>query len=107
MGCLKLSVEPIPRPKLNVSANVHASLTVSSQQRPSLAVRADSPAKLSVSAASQVQLRAVPQKQISLIVGEVCTVSSGTITVLASTDGPLRFSNGDYWLLDPSEETDN
>ena len=36
-----------------------------------------------------------------ITVGEVCTVS-GTIVVLAGSDGPLRTRNGGYFLLNPA-----
>lgn len=37
-----------------------------------------------------------------LTIGEVCTVNSGTIVVLAASDGPLRTRNGGYFLLNPA-----
>jgi hypothetical protein len=37
-----------------------------------------------------------------LVVGEVCSVSSGTIVALAASDGPLRTRNGGYFLLNPA-----
>jgi hypothetical protein len=39
--------------------------------------------------------------RVSLSVGKVCTVSGGTIVVLAASDGPLRTRDGGYFLLDP------
>jgi hypothetical protein len=37
-----------------------------------------------------------------LVVGEACAVISGTIVVLAASDGPLRTRNGGYILLNPA-----
>ena len=37
-----------------------------------------------------------------LVVGEACAVISGTIVVLAGSDGPLRTRNGGYFLLNPA-----
>ena len=45
-----------------------------------------------------------PVGQSSVSVGEVCAVSGGLLTVLASTDGPLRTRDGGYFLLDPAGE---
>ena len=48
------------------------------------------------------QLAITPVEAAQLTVGEVCTVSGGTIVVLAAQDGPLRLANGDYLLLNPA-----
>jgi hypothetical protein len=41
-------------------------------------------------------------QQATLTLGEVCTVSRGTIVVLAASDGPLRTRDGGYILLNPA-----
>ena len=42
-----------------------------------------------------------PSPQMRIAIGEVCTVDSGTIVVLAASDGPLRTRDGGYFLLNP------
>ena len=42
-----------------------------------------------------------PSPQMRMAIGEVCTVDSGTIVVLAASDGPLRTRDGGYFLLNP------
>lgn len=40
---------------------------------------------------------------LRITVGKVCSISGGTIVVLAGKDGlPLRTKNGGYFLLDPA-----
>lgn len=41
-------------------------------------------------------------EQAMLIVGEVCSVNSGTLVVLASIEGPLLTRTGGYILLNPA-----
>ena len=43
-----------------------------------------------------------PAQGVSFSIGEVCSVSPGTIVVLAASDGPLRTRDGGYLLLDPA-----
>lgn len=62
--------------------------------------------RLTVTPVSQGELRVNVIQQATLDVSEVCSVSSGTIAVLAASDGPLRTRNGGYILLDPARETD-
>lgn len=55
-----------------------------------------------VAATQQAELTVLPAKQATLTIGEVCTVSRGTIVVLAASDGPLRTRDGGYFLLNPA-----
>ncbi len=55
-----------------------------------------------VTAIQQAVLTVLPEEQATLTIGEVCTVSRGTIVVLAASDGPLRTRDGGYFLLDPA-----
>lgn len=50
----------------------------------------------------QAVLGVVMQPQAVLTLGEICTVSSGTLVVLAASDGVLRTRDGGYFLLDPA-----
>lgn len=102
MACLSLTVNPLPLPVLAISAVIpanlsvmtaaQAALAVTPAEQPSLAVNPDRQAALSVDAISQAKLT----------IGEVCTVTGGTIVVLAASDGPLRTSDGGYFLLNPA-----
>lgn len=57
---------------------------------------------MSVSPKEQATLAVNPTAPPSLVIGEVCSVSGGTIVVLAASDGPLRTKDGGYILLNPA-----
>ena len=52
--------------------------------------------------APDAELAVAPESQVRLSIGEVCTISGGTLVVLAASDGPLRTRDGGYFLLNPA-----
>ena len=63
--------------------------------------------EITVIIAPQAELTVNVVQQASLTVNELCSVSSGELTVLAGSDGPLRTRSGGYLLLDPAREQDD
>lgn len=102
MTCLNFVLTPVPSPVLTVAAVSAATLAVTTAEQPSLEVTPFEQPSLAVTPADQAALSAEPVQQATLTLGEVCTVSSDTIVVLAASDGPLRTRDGGYFLLDPA-----
>jgi len=82
MNCLNFDLTPVPSAVLTATAVASATL-------------AGTPAEQAAPVVTPVQ-------QATITLGEVCTVSSDTIVVLAASDGPLRTRDGGYFLLDPA-----
>ena len=82
MGCLTLKVTPVEGAILKVTPTKAAAMKVTPEEGAALKV--------------------TPVQGASLSIGEVCSVSPGTIVVLAGSDGPLRTSDGGYFLLNPA-----
>ena len=82
MACITLTVTPVAPAVLGVTPKEGASLAVSPAAGASLGV--------------------TPTDGCTLTIGEVCSVSSGTLVVLAGSDGPLRTRDGGYLLLNPA-----
>lgn len=101
MGCLKFDVTPTQQAVLSVTPVAEATLVVAAVKAPVLELKPVQDALLMLKpvVAPVLSLQPVPQPQLT--VGEVCTVSGGTIVVLAASDGPLRTKNGGYILLNP------
>ena len=59
------------------------------------------PAAMTIAPKDQAALETV-LTGASLTLGEVCSINSGTIVVLAGSDGPFRTRGGGYFLLDPA-----
>lgn len=113
MGCLSITVRPLPQAQLAATPNEQAKLSLrgyfSEEPRLSAALGLvpQEPAKLVASPCPQAKIEVTPQPQAQLIVGEVCSVSVGEIFVLAASDGPLRTCDGGYLLLNPDYEQDD
>lgn len=102
MACLNFSLTPVPSAALTATAVAAATLAVTTAEQPSLTVAPAEQLSLAVTPAGQAALAVTPVQQATLTLGEVCTVSSDTIVVLAASDGPLRTSDGGYFLLNPA-----
>lgn len=102
MSCLTLTVTPFSTASVSVSVMPGASLGVTPGGSASLSVASAAGASLGVKSAPQPSLRVTPSAGASLTVGEVCSVSGGTLVVLAGSDGPFRTKGGGYFLLDPA-----
>lgn len=102
MACINLTVTPIPPTALGITPMNGAGLAVNPAAGASMRVTPASPAMLDVKPAETAALSVMPQGGCALTIGEVCSVSGGTIVVLAASDGPLRTRDGGYLLLDPA-----
>lgn len=78
-------------------------MTVQPVAGAALGVTPASPAVLRVTPHDGASLHVTPlDNGCELTVGEVCSISPGSILVLAASDGPLRTRDGGYLLLDPA-----
>lgn len=102
MACITLTVTPVAPAVLGVTPKEGASLTVSPAAGASLGVTPAAPAALHVAPQACASLGVTPTDGCTLTIGEVCSVSSGTLVVLAGSDGPLRTRDGGYLLLNPA-----
>ena len=82
MACLTISLTPVAQPAIGMAVATPTAVEAKLVGQP-------------VAETSQVV-------GAQLTLGEVCTVNSGTIVVLAASDGPLRTRNGGYFLLNPA-----
>ena len=69
-----------------------------------LGVAVPSQAGEGVSIVSLATLSATPAFSLALTAGVTCSVGGGELTVLAASDGILRTRDGDFLILDPSQE---
>lgn len=102
MACLNFDLTPVPSAVLTATAVAAATLAVTTEEQPALTVVPTEQPSLAVTPADQTALTVTPVQQATLTIGEVCTVSSDTIVVLAASDGPMRTRNGGYFLLNPA-----
>lgn len=102
MACLNFNLTPVPSAVLTTTAVAAATLAVTTAEQPALAVVPIEQPALAVTPTEQPALAVTPVQQATLTIGEVCTVSRGTIVVLAASDGPLRTRDGGYILLNPA-----
>lgn len=115
MGCLSITLTPYaPRPVLTLTdASAHPKLTLHDghgnppHKTTSLILYPTPHATLALVTLPRPTLSVTPGLHASLTVAEVCSVSDGELMVLAGTDGPLRFKDGGYWLLDPAREDED
>ena len=103
MGCLSLNINPIAPAELSVAAAPGADLGVAALGQAALEVRAEGgQAALGVTPLPEASLGITPDAGLTLAVGEVCSVSGGTVVVFAGSDGPFRTKDGGYFLLNPA-----
>lgn len=102
MACLNFALTPVPSAVLTATAVAAATLAVTTEEQTALEVTPVEQPSLAVTPADQAALAVTPVQQATLTLGEVCTVSRGTIVVLAASDGPLRTRDGGYILLNPA-----
>ncbi len=101
MGCINITVNPVAPTVLGVTPQEGVSMDASPVAGASLEVIPAKPALIGVTPAAPSALQVTPQDGCRLTIGEICSVSGGTIVVLAAADGPLRLRGGGYLLLDP------
>lgn len=102
MACLNFNLTPVPSAVLTATAVAAATLAVTTAEQPALAVAPAEQPSIAVTPTEQAALAVTPVQQTTLTIGEVCTVSSDAIVVLAASDGPLRTRDGGYILLNPA-----
>lgn len=101
MSCLSLSITTSPPASLSVQKTAPASLRITGSERAQLQLFPQGKASLSISSLAPASIALTPTEPLALIVAEVCSVCSGTLVVLAASDGPLRTKDGGYFLLNP------
>jgi hypothetical protein len=102
MGCINLSIIPSAPAVLGVTPQEGAGMAVEPVDGASLGVVPAGPAVVGVPPGEPAMVGVTPQEGCTLTIGEVCSVASGTIVVLAASDGPLRTRDGGYLLLNPA-----
>ena len=115
MGCLSITLTPYaPQPVLTLAdLSAHPKLTLHDGQgnppskTTTLVIYPTPRPSLTLTPGPRPMLDITPGPRASLVVAEVCSVSSGELLVLAGSDGPLRFKDGGYWLLDPAKEQED
>ena len=103
MACLLFTITPVSLASLTVGTFTAATLSVTASAQPSLEVSGMAQATVAVEPDRQATLAVSPVRQLELSVGEACSVSGGELTVLATSDGPLRTRDGGFFLLDPED----
>lgn len=106
MACTTVTITPEPPSVLTIAAVAAASLVVAPVAPVSTDVTPIESSAITVTPTEQAALTVTPQPQAVLAIGEVCSVSTGELYVLAASDGPLRTRDGGYILLDPAGEID-
>lgn len=102
MACINVTITPVSRSVLTVDAVAGAKLAVAPVTPVVSAVKPTAPSALTVKPTASSALTVTPVGKSTLTLGEICTVSRGTIVVLAASDGPLRTRDGGYFLLNPA-----
>lgn len=101
-GAFVVHVTPVGKLMMSVAAVQGASLTAAAQAPSVLTATGEQRLKLSHEQETRTNITVVPVSQATLSVKEICSVSGGTIVVLAASDGPLRTRDGGYFLLNPA-----
>lgn len=102
MACLNINIIPVEPGTLTVVPARPAGLAAEPALPAELSAEPVGGTALEVTPSAGARLEVTPSVPLSLSVGEVCTVSGGTIVVLAASDGPLRTRGGGYLLLNPA-----
>jgi hypothetical protein len=100
---MTINIAPVGTPAVAVAVLAAAALSVSAAPNASLSVAYEQrQPTTSVSPVKQPSVVVTPGQQARLTVGEVCSVGTGRVVVLAASDGPLRTKSGGYILLNPA-----
>jgi hypothetical protein len=87
---------------MTVKAEPSAAVALEPSEPSAVALALGPSAGMTISQMSPAALETVMPAAAQITLGEVCAVNSGTIVVLAASDGPLRTRNGGYFLLNPA-----
>ena len=101
MACVELSLTLPAQAGMTIEAAPEASLGLRIVGSAALALGETAPAAMTIAPKDQAALETV-LTGASLTLGEVCNINSGTIVVLAGSDGPFRTRDGGYFLLNPA-----
>ena len=101
MTCLDFAIAPARQASLLIAVTA-ASLSVETAAMAQVDVTPAAQASASVVPAPDTKITVAPNPQVRLSIGEVCTISRGTLVVLAASDGPLRTRDGGFFLLNPA-----
>lgn len=90
-----------------VIAFATANVAVQTQQQATVDVTTEQQTVVTVTPPAILpSLTVNPMPQPAVTIAEVCSVGDGTLTVLASIDGPLHTRDGGFFLLNPEREED-
>ena len=101
MACVELTLKVGDPAAMTVKAEPSSAVGLKMTEQAAVALDAEPQAEMAVSLAPGVALETV-LTGASLTLGEVCNINSGTIVVLAGSDGPFRTRDGGYFLLNPA-----
>lgn len=101
MTCLDFEIATARQASLLIAATA-ASLSIETTAMAHVDVTPGAQASASVVPVHDAELAVAPESQVRLSIGEVCTISGGTLVVLAASDGPLRTRDGGFFLLNPA-----
>lgn len=101
MTCLDFAIAPAQQASLLVAATA-ASLSIETVAMAQVDVVPAAQASASMVPTPDAKIAVAPNPQVRLSIGEVCTISGGTLVVLAASDGPLRTRDGGFFLLNPA-----
>jgi len=102
MACVELTLTVGDPAAMTVKAEPSAAVALEPSEPSAVAITPEPSAGMTISQMSPAALQTVMPAAAQLTLGEVCTVNSGTIVVLAGSDGPFRTRDGGYFLLNPA-----
>ena len=102
MACVELTLTVGDPAAMTVKAEPSAAVALEQTEPSAVALALGPSAGMTISQMSPAALQTVMPAAAQLTLGEVCTVNSGTIVVLAGSDGPFRTRDGGYFLLNPA-----
>ena len=105
MSCLNVRIAPVGKQRTNAIALKKSNLSLMATANASVSVSFTDKADLNVASCKKSALAIAPAPKAAVTVGSVCSISGGTLVVLAASDGPLRTRDGGFILLDPASDT--
>lgn len=102
MACLELTLTPLAPAVMTIEAVPGASLGLTPVGAAEMVVTQGQQAALDLTPVGEATMVITPVGGAGLTLGEVCSISGGTLVVLAGSDGPFRTKGGGYFLLDPA-----
>lgn len=103
MACIELTLTPGAPAAMTIEATPGASLGLTPVGAAEMELAAAKQAALDLTPAGEATMDIILVGGAELTLCEVCSVSGGTLVVLAGSDGPFRTRGGGYFLLDPAK----